>query len=551
MHHESRGRKLTTAAMQDLSRRYKTLSPQEKAFFSSMGATATNNRKAGIATFPTHSRRSKVARAHHSQGSVSASSVAPAPAPQPPPPPLDPNAAHTLELLESGNMAELSSSQLAAVSNLTASEDPEVCAMVSLDFVRAAIRIYSKVYRQERKQKRIQDKDRGVHLSQHCYSQAVQELQQRRRLTSVPFSSWSSLPFACPVLSCALQLDQLPSVARPSPEHADSATALAADWDAKHIGVQQSSWGVVERKAPVRPCLSFGVCVCRGLGRHLFTIKNNITKYLKDMALQPGFQTALSSGFVVLHWQIQALLGGSSEASDAVQCHHHFTHIGMLYQKPYRITLVHMQIANGVAPPEVRPAADTAHPQHARLILQYAGHDDSIDVDTLLRFLLTVDLDMMISIEPWLLSSRMTPVASLNTVHAQQADSGRCVWRGLSQETSRRRRQRPAHEVLEGVMASSQRRAQKRRRARLDTGLENAIPAAEPLLEPSDAEESSGSDVIAVPEVPETEVWEDDAEPLEADANSGRIAQSAGTPCRVGSRSCSPAAAASFRCATT
>ena len=282
----------------------------------------------------------------------------------------------------------------------------------------------------------------------------------------------------------------------------ESATTLAAAWQRRHIGIKESSWEVLERKAPVRPCLNLGVCVCHGSGLHFRKIKQNLANYLKDLSAKPSFEKALLSGLVVLHWHLRDDPCTAGDAPPPLPCKHFWTHIGMMYLKPWRITLVHLNIADDSPAPDLYGDSAPA----PRLALQFAQEDEGIDADTLLWFLLSLEsnLQQCIMVEVWVLSSRATAMPVLSRVMADKlTEPARCVWRGLAIERSRRRRRtQAAHEIL----GNSPARARNKLR-RQTSNMDREDPPADGIeAEPERvSDDDDDSDVLTVYEEPTDE----------------------------------------------
>ena len=446
VHYHQRGSKMSPGRMQELGEMYRNLSVEDKAYFNFMGNTATNNRKAGTSTFPMHSRRSKFSRGQPATcNSLDTEDLA-----------THNSHAQTLASIAKGCLTPLTASSLVELQDKNAHLDTveEAATENAQEYIRLALRIYSRVFKKELRDKRKTESDRGKQLSQRLSSQALRDLQTRQRLANIPLASWVSLPFSSTALSCSLDNVKVPVVSemQPTNEAEDTVAGLATSWDRKHMGIRHTTWQCFERRRPLQTCLTHGVCVCHGHGRYLGRIKQNLAQYLKDLSGRASFETALRSGYVVLHWCLSSVSHGDGDpAGPSVENNKHFfTHIGMIYYKPWRITIAHLQLAHDLPPPEVLLQDDAGNLGPTRLSLTFSRAEETVDADTLLRFLLTLDLTHKLAVDTWTLSSRSTPVASLNAVVADKVPGpGRCLWNGEAQEAATRRRRRPAHEVLD------------------------------------------------------------------------------------------------------
>ena len=140
-----------------------------------------------------------------------------------------------------------------------------------------------------------------------------------------------------------------------------------------------------------------------------------------------------------------------------------WTHIANILYKPWRVTVVLLELIAPDSVPDEKACERSSHVRTAKLLLT-AG--DRINCKTLFMHFTSMNLDLEWSVQAWKLSGKEIASADLGTLVAHRLDEpGSTLWKGDAVEKTCRPR-RPAHETLnEEEQQGHVERARKRRRA--------------------------------------------------------------------------------------
>ena len=337
VHERCRGSRLTAERARALSRDYRSLPVEEKERFAEIGRQATNAHSAGSSTFPISSRRQRLARGTgnevlpgHQQIRVRGdvlqfqSSVCQG---QPTPlPSLMTGPGETVSFLSRCNILSqwLSDNLEQQPREAAASSDA----------------------RQPEIARRHEQKQRNICTSLARYDRENADSMLSRvspRLQELPYVTWHALPHREDVglLECEFLAEGV--LADTEDAHGlhfrdgRRVASLSSAWAAKHVLVDSGSWVGQDpgARSQKKQCFEAHCCRCRR-GSYVMRVYKKVEGFLKALCRDKALEKNMVDGLFVLQWCWVDEIGEDTR--------NHFTHIPLLYLRPWRPTFAVMTL---------------------------------------------------------------------------------------------------------------------------------------------------------------------------------------------------------------
>ena len=281
-------------------------------------------------------------------------------------------------------------------------------------------------------------------------------LQDRRRLKEVRAARFGAMPHTCPALSCTFVLEQVVPQSWTS-THANrqhdaplSANLLAEAWGSRHKGLRDDHAAFRDPGLQQKPCWANHFCQCVGRGKQIKTLFQRFRAFLTKLGEDEAVQNKLLEGKVVFVWVSSVKDGGamhrdqnpSGETLDKDEVFYAFTHLSLLYQRPWRPTLTVVQAADSETNQRIsRVFGRNLAITPANLSMWFRlkvepSLDGMVDVTSLWEHLDQFDLNLGIDVSLLELSERQAPTQDL-TVFSARLMPIECkeLWRGHQLES--------------------------------------------------------------------------------------------------------------------
>ena len=257
-----------------------------------------------------------------------------------------------------------------------------------------------------------------IDVQQHAQENATSSLAKRGLLEANAKSmcEWFGVPGACERLLAA-------SGAKFGAARAegDTVESLDAAWHTRHLGIRRAHAQRV-RTRPPQLCVSPGGCVCSGSSKKLY---NSVAK-----AVKTSDPDSLRFNRVVMSLE---MIGVEGAAKDEVETgptmHTRWFHVSYVCLKPWRATLVELEIVDAMANPVV------AEGPLVNPFVRPTFRENAPSVLPLQCLVNDMDHDWGYRITCYSLSSSAAPMPVLRG-HARIGSPGapQVVWRGLEAE---------------------------------------------------------------------------------------------------------------------
>ena len=114
-------------------------------------------------------------------------------------------------------------------------------------------------------------------------------------------------------------------------------TALDGSWQQMHSSVSAAPAPSGHEPAPDKPCLAFGLCVCRMPGKAVHTLRNRVHQQMKHDLMGGSQKKMVLEGFVVMQFTTEHEVPDPEVAASSTVSEFWF-HIGLQYMRPFRST---------------------------------------------------------------------------------------------------------------------------------------------------------------------------------------------------------------------
>ena len=228
-------------------------------------------------------------------------------------------------------------------------------------------------------------------------------LQNRQRLRGVTSANWVGFPHTCPAVAGLFDpIAVLPAQWGGRHKEWEPATTLAQAWRERHQSVKDTPAAHTDPGVVRKPCYEAHYCHCHGRGRIIKLLHTRLRRYMLQQCQDPAVQSSLTSGHVVIYWRCKTISERSvandgASSSDQLPCGgvtHHFTHVALMYLRPWRPTLVVMnpvQVAELERIPDAESQLTAEHLSH-RHHLQAASTEGALRVTSVWQWLHSLNL---------------------------------------------------------------------------------------------------------------------------------------------------------------
>ena len=223
-----------------------------------------------------------------------------------------------------------------------------------------------------------------------------------------------------------------------------TASSLRKEWQRMHMGIREESFSTIahERQpaqqiSPSRCCLA-GRCCCRQDPHTRFWVK---AQQALQKQLLTNKQDELMAGRLILEWKADLRVCGE-------QPHKRWTHVALHYKKPWRPTLLEVEICNSSADDEVAGSINEFKPS--------LGEDERLQFSLPLSWVTTLDTDVPWELCVWELSMAQVPCATFHgVVYAKKLEGRANIWAGQAEPRRNVRARVPFHMALDRVLRSA------------------------------------------------------------------------------------------------
>ena len=423
VHLQSVGNKLSGADMRSLGAQYRALDAEEKARLSALGSEATALHAEGLPSFPMHSLRSQhandIPKQQRRRQAVS--------------PGLCADDRNQLR----NSIVDGRSVGLPPVPGDTNFREhfKRLIAAVAHDIGEPAREIE-------------QQRERNLETLMSSRSEEV-ILQTRRRLQALESAKWVGIPHSCPAMACVFRSQAVAPASWTQPGARFSSTGLSEDWKKHHRGLDHSQARFVDPGLRRQQCFTQHFCHCKGRGLRIKPLCIRARQQIIDWCRDESIASVFSEGEAVLQWTSQTITReetqdlGDGNVEREVEATHTFTHISLLYLRPWRITLTVLTpvdeetknlIAQTTCHANAFPeAAELARPLRFRVATK---EDGTVNMLTFWHFLDTfLDSGSEVSMRLHQLSTRATPAPAFTSLCLWRMEvRSHTVWRGAEAE---------------------------------------------------------------------------------------------------------------------
>ena len=422
MHLKQAGQKLDSDGMKSLSQEYWSLDPAEYENLRRLGSDATALHAAGVTNYPIHSERAAFARSGNS-GTL----------------PRESDMASGTDTQIDTMISHITDGQGVPAPEMGQGED------LKKDYKNMLKECAHRFAAQNSKfQTEVRDKLADL-LSSHDHHNI---LQSRRRLREIVGAKWSHLPHTCPGMASMFSPQDVAPRSTSAPSSEAPVLRLAEGWRQRHVAVRDGDKAFVDPGVQRRPCHAAHHCICRGEGKIRHSIAQRLKACVTKVCLDEAIAEKFTEGRVAIEWVgsvafEDAVAGASTEAKAEATQVTAFTHLSLLYQKPWRATLTSIIAANEAVEDELTNLPCIGNPlsaEHLSKCLPFwvQNHQGRVTCLTLYQHLLDFDLAKPLSCRFWELSSRSTPTSDLTTAHLHLLNHpGEVLWKGLADERAK------------------------------------------------------------------------------------------------------------------
>ena len=429
VHCRSAGVRLTAEATKALAQEYWNLSPVEYEHFRTLGETATELHSQGRQNFPAHSARAQSARGMSKKGQSRRHQTL-----------SSQECAHIMEAIASGECTSLPPKTAQSLSPDKHFKD--VASSFAATIAEAAP---PKEHRKELQ---------GL----LCSNKAEPMLEQRKRLRDLLGAKWVPMPHTCEAVACKFAPDAIVPhtwLGQQGPMR-ESSTKLSESWQKYHRGIKGDPSSFRDPGLRRRPCLQNHFCQCRGKGLKLKIVHQRLRQWMGKLCEDEHISNLIMHGKAALYWvsvrqDAEAPSGAAAAADesgviprDQVEAYC-FTHISLLYLRPWRPTLTQLQVVDQASETKLLQAPSQRMPTAEELStwshVKVEAHTDNTPVVvSIWRQLDMFHLMHSIEVRLWELSSRRTPAADVSTISVKLVEApGTVLWKGEAREQEGRR----------------------------------------------------------------------------------------------------------------
>ena len=282
-----------------------------------------------------------------------------------------------------------------------------------------------------------------------------------RCLRELQSALWNPIPHRLPALELCCNIESLPNVA----DDGHTSSHLAQAWKARHLALKEASWNSLTCVAGPRKCFKRQHCCCGAHGVATQKMCARLREGIADQCADKSFQQQLQDGFIIFQWSGRASPNAAKRRrtkkgteQPPLPVHHLFTHVGLMYLRPWRPTLVMVEPRQGrgrstgsVMEEGDRIAIDELMQRSVDGYVMFVCPQDineTMTVTTIWDMLGQLDIDLQWTVESWCLSRRQKACPALGSeafAHKMPLPPI-VVWNGIAGEPGP---PRPGHRAAE------------------------------------------------------------------------------------------------------
>eukprot|EP00971_Amphidinium_carterae_P337082 6473741-Amphidinium_carterae.1 len=397
--------------------------PEEFKQYEEIGKLAADLHRAGMATYPAHSRRAQYNRAGERD--------------------FTQRAAASIGFADDSTRDEY----IAAVMSGRAVETPKAVASKSFKAeVDVLVRDLAKPFLRSSAEREASAREAVEGIMAAKLSENI--LVRRKQLTRIPSAKWIGIPHSCPALSVAFVAEEAVPTTWTDDNLSShgSSIKLAQDWRKQHKGIQDQPALWKDPGVSKRLCQQDHFCHCKASGLQVQILHSRFRAWLTRLCTDSVIHNHALSGQLILCWLVQDPSHKEDPNNTTSQQRQVLaTHVSLYYLRPWRPTFLVLE--PDVATKKlllqnfsVDVAVQTRDPHKFRV----SSQNGALKLASLWHWLDELSRDGEIHVQPFVLSDRKTPQIGLATFSAFAVSvPWGLIWSGLESERRVHRDRRP------------------------------------------------------------------------------------------------------------